>query len=261
MDQFYTHPDLAIRYVGEIAARWPESNTLFVEPSAGSGSFVRPLRALSRNVWAMDIDPKESGIQRGNFLNSRLCTGGNGGVVVIGNPPFGKNASLAVRFFNHAAPICDEIAFILPRTFRKESLQKRLDRNFHLVRDENVPPNAFIFEGRKHDVPCAWQIWVKRPCERAIPLVPNIDHLLRFTKLSSEADFAVRRVGFYAGRIVTKGLNLLSPTTHYFIQEITEGVANAMREIDWVSVSAQTSGVRSLSKSEIARKLSEVYHA
>lgn len=257
MDQFYTNPALAAALAHEVACRWPDPDTLFIEPSAGTGAFLRPLQQLSRQVWAIDADPKFPGIHRGDFLKSILQAGAERPVVTIGNPPFGKNASLAVRFFNHAALICGEIAFIVPRTFRKESLQRRLDRKFHLVVDRDVPRNAFIFEGHAHDVPCAWQIWERRACERPAPSPPDMDHLISFTNEPAKADFAVRRVGFYAGRVHTSGLDQLSRTTHYFVREHTHGVAAFMRHCDWAPVATQTVGVRSLSKSEIAQKLSE----
>ena len=64
-------------------------------------------------------------------------------IAVIGNPPFGKNSSLAVKFFNHSAQFADTIAFIVPRTFRKNSLVNRLNENFHLIYEKILPIDSF----------------------------------------------------------------------------------------------------------------------
>lgn len=262
VDRFYTRPELAHSLAKEVAARWPGSDVLFVEPSAGAGAFVAPLRNISRKVRAMDIEPAKGGIRRGNFLAMHdLFAGEHSAVVVMGNPPFGKNASLAVRFFNRAADHADEIAFIVPRTFRKASVQKRLHRHFHLVCDRDVADDAFLKDGSIHDVPCAWQIWARRDYPRPEAETPCIDHLVQFLKAPARADFAMRRVGFYAGRVETERLSSLSKTTHYFMREKAEGVIDILRAIDWTKTAAQTAGVRSLSKTEIARMLAEEYHA
>jgi len=260
-DEFYTREDLARHWAQKTAGRWPSPDVLFVEPSAGTGAFVRPLLDMSRKVRAVDINPQCRGVvKKGDFLMPhRLFAGEHSGIVVIGNPPFGKNASTAVRFFNCAARHSDEIAFIVPRTFRKLSLQNRLNPYFHLSDDEDVPDNAFIKDGKPHDVPCAWQVWTRRPVKRAVPQPPDISHMVQFTS-PAEADFAMRRVGFYAGRITTKNIMSLSETTHYFMRERQGGVLNTLRQISWLEVAAQTAGVRSLSKTEIAYKLGDEYH-
>jgi hypothetical protein len=79
---------------------------------------------------------------------------------VIGNPPFGKNASKAVRFFNQAALFARIIAFIVPRSFEKESIINRLNQNFHLIHVSQLPRNSFSFENIVVDVPCSFCVWV-----------------------------------------------------------------------------------------------------
>lgn len=260
LDQFYTNPLVAGRYVRSLIKSYPDPQAFFVEPAAGDGAFVKPLRRAGRKVRAIDIEPAAAGIRCGDFLNERPLfeeRPKNSKVIVLGNPPFGKNASVAVRFFNTAAGHSDVIAFIVPRTFRKISLQSRLDRRFHLVHDSNVERDAFLLNGRKHDVPCAWQIWERSSEIRTPPEPPSVSHLIDYTGRSS-ADFAVRRVGFYAGRVVTGRIDECSLTTHYFMRELRKGVIEALRSVDWSDIVGQTAGVRSLSKKEIAFKLNEL---
>jgi len=263
LDQFYTRPDLAEVYVDQVIGRWHDPDVLFVEPSAGTGAFVRPLAKAGRKVRALDIDPRSPDMRRMDFLVSGqadVFEGTHSAIVTIGNPPFGRNAGLAVGFFNHAARYSDEIAFIVPRTFRKMSLQKRLHGSFHLSEDQDVEHQAFIHRGQPHDVPCAWQIWTRRPMARPMVETPSVGHLIEYTK-PHEAGFAMRRVGFHAGRIITTGLPSLSRTTHYFMRELADGVIDALCGVTWSDIAGQTAGVRSLSKAEIAFKLNEVYRA
>ena len=260
LDQFYTRSDLAAAYVAQMLDRWIDPDVLFVEPSAGTGAFVRPLLDAGRKVRAVDIEPKFPDACCRDFLQTNdIFNGDHSAIVTIGNPPFGKNACLAVQFFNRAADHSDEIAFIVPRTFRKLSLQNRLHSMFHLSYDADVESQAFIRLGNPHDVPCAWQIWTKHEVQRRRLVPPCVDHLIRYTT-PCKASFAMRRVGFYAGRIVTENLRSLSETTHYFIREMADGVIETLRLVNWTELTEQTAGVRSLSKTEIAFKLNEVYH-
>ena len=63
-----------------------------VEPSAGTGSF---LKLLPSGSLADDVDPKCHGIQRVDFLKIEIESDRE--IVIIGNPPLGKNASMAAR--------------------------------------------------------------------------------------------------------------------------------------------------------------------
>ncbi len=260
LDQYFTRADVARVYAREISDRWDNPDVLFVEPSAGNGAFLHPLREAGRKVRAMDVVPQARGIESGNFLADHgIFAGDHSATVVIGNPPFGRNACTAVRFFNHAAAHADEIAFIVPRTFRKLSVERRLDRSFHLYEDRDVGRFAFVLDGSPHDVPCAWQIWTRKTVERKMREPPPVDHLITYTT-PGHACFAMRRVGFHAGRVVTGDLQDLSRTTHYFMQEMAVGVIEALRRANWVDLASQTAGVRSLSKAEIAFRLADIYH-
>jgi hypothetical protein len=77
--------------------------------------------------------------------------------LIIGNPPFGKSSSIAIKFFNKAALFSECIAFILPRTFKRISIQNRLDLNFSLIYTKDLPvkPCCFI---PKMEAKCCFQI-------------------------------------------------------------------------------------------------------
>ena len=262
IDQYYTNEKLAEKLASEVSRQWASPDVLFIEPSAGTGVFVDPLRNLNRKIRAIDIEPKNKFVSVGDFLSENgLFSGQHESIVVIGNPPFGKNASLAVRFFNRAAIHADEIAFIVPRTFRKASVQNRLDRHFHINKDITLGDDAFIFNDLPYDVPCAWQVWARQNNKRPLIKAPNIDHLIEFLSSPDEAEFAMRRVGYYAGRIISNDLHSLSKSTHYFMREKICGIRDFLAAVDWVEITSQTAGVRSLSKTELAFKVAEGYDA
>ncbi len=225
LDQYFTCADVAGVYAREISDCWGSPDVLFVEPSAGSGAFLHPLRDAGRKVREMDGVPQASGIECGDFpADHGIFAGNHSATVVIGNPPFGRNACTAVRFFNHA----DEIAFIVPRTFRRLSVNRRLDPSFRLSGDRKVGRFAFVLDGSPHDVPCTWHIWTRKTVERKMREPPPVDHLITYTT-PGHACFAMRRVGFHAGWVVTGDLQDLSRTTHYFMREMAVGIIEALR--------------------------------
>jgi hypothetical protein len=136
----------------------------WLEPAAGDGAFFDLLPADNR--LGIDLDPRDvEGVIEHDFFSYNGLDARVYGT--IGNPPFGKNANMAIKFFNHCAQISGFIAFILPRTFKKDSVLNKIDENFHLKYEELLPDNSFEIDGVDKSVPTVFQIWVKRPYRRA----------------------------------------------------------------------------------------------
>lgn len=248
-DQYYTQEQVARALYAEVVRRYDPDLFQMLEPSAGEGAFFRLMPSGSLGI---DIDPKCPGIVQADFLERRVESGRR--VATIGNPPFGKNASMAVDFFNHAATMSDVIAFVLPRTFRKRQLQNRLHRNFHLVHDQDVPADAFRFMGKPYNVPAVFQIWERRECERALHVTENSHPDFAFTT-PDEADFAIQRVGANAGRIHHDFQR--SANAHFFVRvegrsaKASERVQSIMQMLDFRGAAGNVAGNPSLAKSEI----------
>ena len=239
-DQYYTRPDVAAQFYDIFRERYDPDAYQMVEPSAGDGAFFRLLPASGLGY---DVEPKWPGIKKADFLELEVRNDRD--VAFIGNPPFGKNASTAIRFFNHAARWARVIALILPRTFRKGSVENRLDPHFHLVREEEVEAGAFLFRGKPYDVPALFQIWERRD-EPRWPRRIQVEHPHFEFTTREKADFAIQRVGARAGR-VHHDLHL-SASAHYFIRGDVEAV---MRQLDFSRFVGDVAGNPSLSKSEI----------
>ena len=105
-----------------------------LEPSAGTGSFFKQLPVNKR--IGVDIQPKFDGIIEMDYFDFVPQFGKS--YLVIGNPPFGRISSIAVKFFNKSATFADCIAFIIPRTFKRVSIQNKLNLNFKLIYNEDT---------------------------------------------------------------------------------------------------------------------------
>ena len=157
LDQFFTLPRVAAHCVELLkpVIRSKGGDWLWVEPSAGGGAF---LDQLPYPRLGLDISPARPDLAPADFLHWQPGPAAQK-IAVVGNPPFGKNASLARRFFDHAAQFADVVAFILPRTFEKPQFVNRLARNMHLVRSVTLDEASFELEGSPYAVPTVFQVW------------------------------------------------------------------------------------------------------
>jgi hypothetical protein len=249
LDQFYTNPKYAATFLSTVA-HTVDLNKYdhLLEPSAGTGSFYNLLDADRR--IGLDLEPKASGIIKTDFFN---WTPPAGRIITIGNPPFGKNAALAVKFFNCAAEFSDVIAFIIPKTFRKASIINRLNSNFYMIHDETVPDNCFIFNGAAYNVPCAGQIWQRRDTPREKIITLKLSQIRSWFELvePAQSDFAIQRVGGRAGLIRLADRMNFSAESHYFIQAHDPRVLPIFQQVDFTTVKFNTAGNPSVSPSEL----------
>lgn len=257
LDQFYTSEDVAKLCYQDLISKYPKFDW-YLEPSAGTGSFLKLFPKKKR--FGLDLQPKLDEIVESDFFDYE-CPKKFKNVLTCGNPPFGKNSSLAIKFFNKAAEFSNVIAFIVPKTFKKQSTWNKLNLNFHLMSNLDLPKNSFLLDNKPYDVPCCFQIWEKKNELRTIEKFDNDESLLKFVK-KNEADFAVRRVGGRAGK-ATDNIETLSITSHYFLKIekqnlIKDDLIKLINEIDFTEIITATAGVKSLSKLEFMNKLKEL---
>lgn len=264
LDQFYTQPAVAARclqWLLEVLdsphAGAAARDRVWIEPSAGTGSFSDLLMARFEHVLALDLAPKADAIRKANFLTWR----GPGRThrrehgVVVGNPPFGKNASTALKFLQRATTFATTVAFIVPRTFQKTSIQRRIPPHFHLVREELLPLEAFVFDGRPYAVPCVFQIWQEQLLPRPLPLdgAGGLTHPDFCFTTKDHADFAFQRIGVRAG-LVTRQFAHRAASSHYFLKathDQTPSVEMLLSQISWEGIKHRTAGNPSISKREL----------
>lgn len=254
IDKFYTNQVVVNKYIDKFKQCIHDDNDLIIEPSAGNGVWTAPLNMF--NLIAFDIQPEGDGIQQVNFLDVDLYAFQKQ-LHFIGNPPFGRQSSMARKFIKH---ICgcqntQTVAFILPKSFKKISSQSVFPLNYHLQYQDDVVSNAFLVNGKPYNVPCVFQIWVKKNILREKPEKLKPQHF-KFVKKEEHHDIAFRRVGVYAGKIYKDSVDK-SEQSHYFIKFnetvlLSQDMYRRLNAIEFADC-CNTVGPKSISKQELIK--------
>jgi len=227
IDKFYTKKEVADLCIQLLKTHIHIcDNDLVIEPSAGNGSFIESIKSLKLSLSSFvshiffDIEPEHDEIIKQDFL---LYDYGDiqrryNNIHIIGNPPFGRQSSLAIKFIKKSCEFCNTVSFILPKSFKKDKLIKVFPLHFHLLYSYDIPKNSFTLDNNKsYDVPCVFQIWEKRDYNRPQPIIYQPNGFI-FVKKTDNPHISVRRVGFYSGKIDDKNIEDKNTQTHYFIK-------------------------------------------
>ena len=167
-----------------------EKDFVFIEPSAGDGSFLKILP--NDRTIAMDIEPRNSNILEQDYLDwnpplEKSIFEKNGvkefqvdpnfakeGVlgepwfptkyVVFGNPPFGLRGHLALKFINHSHNFNAEyVCFILPQLFESDGkgVPRKRVKGFNLIHSEKLETNFYEPNKNELTINTIFQIWSK----------------------------------------------------------------------------------------------------
>jgi len=251
LDKFYTKNDVAKNLLQKTGY---QSFDIVIEPSCGNGSFYNQIE--HNNKIGIDIDPEIDNVITQDFLTYQIKSE-NKNIIVIGNPPFGKQGSLALKFIKKSAEYSNMIAFILPLSFMKDSIKNKIPEYFHLKYEEKLDKNSFLLNDIDYDVKCCFQIWEKKKNKREkIKPIKAIN--FTYTKDKNIADLAIRRVGIYAGKGFLDTLKK-SDQSHYFIilkdKSKTNFIIESLKVKKWDDL---TVGPRSISKSELNNYLNSI---
>ena len=107
-------------------------NGKLLDIGCGAGDFIEAFSYYlpKYELIGIDISPEHPDIVEKDFFTYTPSPHLQN-ILVIGNPPFGRSCSLAIKFFNHASKWANVIAFIIPRTFRRVSIHNKLNVYFH----------------------------------------------------------------------------------------------------------------------------------
>ena len=254
IDKFYTNPEVVKKYI-TVFKPYIKKTGLIIEPSAGCGTWIHPLH--NYNYIAFDIQPEGENIQQMDFLDVDLYAF-ESELYFIGNPPFGRQSSLAKKFIKHICS-CENtqtLAFILPKSFKKDSLKKVFPLNYHLVYQDDVEKNAFLANNKPYNVPCVFQIWIKRHYNREVPIKLKPVGF-KFVKKEDNPHYSLRRVGINAGQI-SKDINDKSKQSHYFIklEKNSDLFIVKYQMIKWEH--NNTVGPKSINKQEFIREINKL---
>jgi predicted RNA methylase len=257
-EQFYTPQDLALSLTQQIE---PLVGGLkgkqVIEPAGGTGAFVKAAKELgATGVLSFDIEPKAEGVQLGNFLEANLA--GIKDAITISNPPFGRNNSLSIPFFNKAAKHSEYIAFIVPRSWRKWSVINRLDRNFHLIHDQDLSIDYVDDLGemvwQKSSLRTCFQLWQRKETQRDLIKVQDLGLVSKVSP--EEADVAITVFGYSCGLVRTE-FDRKPNSTVMFLKLHDDRVLPALGKVDFSKFYRNTAYTEALSLQEIRFLLNE----
>lgn len=252
-DQFYTNENVSKWCIQMILTLLPfTTEYLWIEPSAGNGAFLHNIPSTFEKI-GLDLEPNAEDINQQDYLTWSPPPSTSKDMIVFGNPPFGRQASLAKSFIAKSCKFAKVVAFILPKSFTKPSMFNAFDLSFHLVKSVELEKNSFSINGTKYDVPCVFQIWQKTDHPRIIE-DKVVSNGFQYVKFSDKYDVAFRRVGGLAGKCYKKDGTLFSIQSHYFLkfdEKVVPRIDDVIEKINKHTFPSNTTGPRSLSKSEI----------
>lgn len=268
LDKFYTKRHVSKRLI-EATSRFCDLDQFdyILEPSAGSGSFLLQLPKHKR--IGLDLEPDHEEVVKIDYFD--WIPEKDKKYLVIGNPPFGRVSSLAVKFFQKSTEFADVVAFLIPRTFRRVSIQNKLNLNFHLIYDEEIPLKPCSFEPAM-TAKCCFQIWEKRDYKRELVILPKETEDWEFLQMGPKdsnnqptvplgASFAMKAYGSNCGEIVTENLEDLRPKSWHWIKCVNpEQLIDKLSKLDY-SVSKDTARQDSLGRSELVFLYNQVYRS
>jgi hypothetical protein len=188
-DQFFTPTSLVDKCWSTFLEKTKinPKDYIFIEPSAGDGSF---LKALPKNSLAFDVEPRHPSVKKQDYLTwhptQNTSKTKDQKYIVFGNPPFGLRGHVALHFINHSAPFADYVCFILPQLFEsdgKGSPRKRV-KGYNLIHSEKV--GALFYTPERADVTVngVFQIWSKHTNDPTYTLDKSVSNLVKVYSLS-----------------------------------------------------------------------------
>jgi len=256
-EQFYTPPQTAERIFGTLNTLIPNlGSRALLEPAGGTGTIINAARQFGINkVLSFDIEPHHRDVVLGNFFEQHFA---RTDLLTVSNPPFGRNNSLSIPFFNHAAQFSSHIVFIVPRSWRKWSVQNKLDRNFHLLNDEDLAINYVDVDGNdayaKDRLRTCIQYWERRPTQRALHAVQDMGVI---TKVQPrDADVSLTVFGYGCGT-VRRDFVRIKNTTQMYLKLNHPQALEALSSVDFSRFYLNTAYTEALSLPEINYALNE----
>jgi predicted RNA methylase len=257
-EQFYTPSNTAFSIIENTVQTFGKSilDHPFLEPAGGTGAFINAAYGHGfTKIISYDIEPKHPMVLKADFLNTTLDVKN---VITVSNPPFGRNNSLSVKFFNHAAKNSHCITFIVPRSWRKWSVINKLDPTFRLIRDDDLTINYVDDQGTDNysgnNLKTCVQYWVRTNVNRSPIDVVNMNIV---EKVSYEdADVALTIFGYGCGNVDTN-FERKPNTTKMFLRLNHSRALEALNNITYKQFSERTAYTQALSFKEINYLLNE----
>jgi predicted RNA methylase len=256
-EQYYTPKPLAVELVAQIEkVLGPLAGKTILEPAGGTGAFIEAVQAVGvSEVISFDIEPLHELVTVGDFLEQEIK---ETNLITISNPPFGRNNSLSIPFFNHSAKVSDAICFIVPRSWRKWSVTNRLDLGFELALDLDIDIDYVDAYGtplsNKNHLATCFQIWKKVNVSRSVVRVTDKGIIEKVPP--EQADVSLTIFGYGCGKVKTQ-FEPVANTTQMFLKLKHPQALAALETVDYSKFFKNTAYTEALSLQEINYLLNE----
>ena len=235
LDQYYTNEDdmnYCVNKTLDILQDNGYSVSCFLEPSAGMGVFSNYLHTSGLEVIAIDIEPKQNNILKGDYLTYDIEY--KKGRLIIGNPPYGSRLSLAKKFYKKSIEVGDYISFILPISQLNNS---EFMYEFDLLYSEDL--GELIFSGNRK-VKCCLNIYVRPKTglnKKTKNKLKDVEIVRNDSKKYEDFDYDVRMCYWgdaTAGKILKEGE---SYSGEYKIKihnkDLKDEIIRVLTNVDW----------------------------
>ena len=135
--------------------------------------------------------------------------------IILGNPPYGIAANMAVKFLNKACELSDDVRMILPASFVKDSIINRVHPGFRLAEEVRLPDDTF-----PRSITTVKQRWVRGESRRDVNKIYRSHPDFEFLRYEdrAQADVFIGCVGCGpAGKVKTSNFVHYSPN-HFFLK-------------------------------------------
>ena len=250
LDRFFTRPEVAedcyrhlLEYMRKEHAN--DREYLFVDPSAGDGVFYDMLPASQR--MGVELVPGRPEFHCGDYLEWQPPRKSEP-IAVVGNPPFGYRAWLALAFVNHSAVFADYIGMILPMAFQSDGKgsPKFRVRGAELVDTMYLPQDAFVTDsGQPVQINALWQVW-RRGVNNRKPVMTCDSWIDLFTvdmrkerlcgqERLSEANWFLQRTFYNEPPTLVTDFSQVKYVCGYgiVIHKDKRAITECLRSIDW----------------------------
>ena len=165
--------------------------------------------------------------------------------IILGNPPYGKNNKLVIKFIKKCCENkCKYICFILPKSFKKDNMQKYFTLNYHLIyemdikekfdyKDKEIKVSSMKsrLETPEVFVPSIFMIWKYKEELREIKNKYNTNDFTFIKNSSNDYNYLIRRVGSKAGLLISKEKFKYSLSSFYKLKINDNNVINKLNSL------------------------------
>lgn len=176
--------------------------------------------------------------------------------IIVGNPPYGRGANLAIKILNKATEISDMIYFVLPKSIRRPRLTNKINDWFHIEMDNDVPDSAF------GGLRTCWQKWQRSSTPRSkIKMHTAHPDFVFLKKGDPSVNVFMGRVGQgLAGKVLIDNFDHYN-YDHYFIHASTPQVSRRLVEMSaaYMAAASQSVALPTMSKHDVIALYIEAY--